>query len=170
MGLIWDDNPYYSGKPCRDMEWARTVRVRSVLGCWANRELGGISTVERPCPVRAGRVSLRLSELCVVDHPLKVHNDCRLVSHHPSVVAGGEQGHITRPTIELASVGYSCSSYVSTNSWGSTPPERASTARSAEFDNGPKRRTADAPRGPAPPRLPDRRTRIGMPPCSRPDR
>src|SRR2546425_5397679 len=55
-------------------------------------------------PARLRSVSNQLSRLRVVDHPLKVHDDRWLVSHDPSVVARGEEGHVARPAIELASV------------------------------------------------------------------
>ena len=45
-----------------------------------------------------------LQGLRVVDHPLEIHDDCRLVSYHPGVMARGEERNVARTAFELGSV------------------------------------------------------------------
>lgn len=47
---------------------------------------------------------LQLLRFRVIAHPLKVHDDYWLVSHHPTVVPRGQEGYVTWSTIKLTSV------------------------------------------------------------------
>lgn len=46
----------------------------------------------------------RLEQPGIVEHALNIHHHGRLIAHRPGVMAGGEQGHFARMTIELVAV------------------------------------------------------------------
>lgn len=45
-----------------------------------------------------------LLRLCVVNHPLEVHNDHGLISHNPRIVTRGKKGNISGLALELSAI------------------------------------------------------------------